>query len=53
MLLKQLTLIKHYRFYRWKVRGDYNVVSKWFSGNQMPPYMAKSNEADLKESSHQ
>ena len=39
-------------FYQWKARGDYNLVSKWFSGNQMPPYMAKSSKTDLKEYSH-
>ena len=23
-------------FYVWKVRGDYNVVTKWLSGNRLP-----------------
>lgn len=35
-------------FYRWKVRKDYNLVPKWFSGNQRPPPMANSSEIDLK-----
>ena len=32
-------------FYRLKVRGDYNVISKWFSRSQLPLSMANSSEA--------
>ena len=35
-------------FYRWKVRKDYNLVPKWFSGIQRPPSMVNSSEIDLK-----
>lgn len=30
------------------MKGDYNVAPKWFSGIQLPPYIAKSSEAELK-----
>ena len=35
-------------FYIWKVREDYNVVAKWLSGNQAPPFLANTSETDLK-----
>ena len=34
--------------YVWKVRGGYRVMPKWFSGNQLPPFMINSSETNLK-----
>lgn len=38
--------------YEWNVRGDYNEVWMWVWGNQIPPFMANSNETDLKKKCH-
>ena len=35
----------------WKVRRNYNGVTMWFSGNQVPPSMANSNETDMQKKS--
>ena len=35
-------------FYEWKVRGDYNVVPKRFSENQVSPTIGNTSENDLK-----
>ena len=32
-------------FYRLKVRGDYNIIPKWFSRNQLPLSMENNSEA--------
>ena len=33
-------------FYGWKVKGDHNVISKKFNGNQLPPSTGNSNETN-------
>ena len=38
--------------YEWNLRGDYNEVWMWVWGNQIPPFMANSNETDLKKKCH-
>ena len=45
--LKSILPSLNIEYYGWKLRGNYNGVPMWFSGNQLPPSMGHSSETDL------